>query len=76
MPHRRVALKVIRPGFAGPTLVRRFEREAEILGRLQHPGIAQIYSAGVAENGQPYFAMELVRGPRRSRATSRWLHRS
>ena len=64
-PHRRVALKVIRPGFAGPARLRRFEHEADVLGRLQHPGIAQIYHAGVAETGhgiQPYFAMELVRG--------------
>jgi eukaryotic-like serine/threonine-protein kinase len=64
-PHRRVALKVIRPGFAGPSHLRRFDHEAEFLGRLQHPGIAQIYHAGVAETDhgvQPYFAMELVRG--------------
>ena len=64
-PHRRVALKVIRPGFAAPARLRRFEHEADVLGRLQHPGIAQIYHAGVAETGhgvQPYFAMELVRG--------------
>ena len=50
-PHRRVALKVIRPGLAAPTRLRRFEHEAEILGRLQHPGIAQIYDAGVADTG-------------------------
>jgi tetratricopeptide (TPR) repeat protein/predicted Ser/Thr protein kinase len=64
-PHRRVALKVIRPGFAAPARLRRFEHEAEVLGRLQHPGIAQIYHAGVADTGsgtQPFFAMELVRG--------------
>ena len=64
-PHRRVALKVIRPGFASTARLRRFEHEAEVLGRLQHPGIAQIYHAGIAETGsgiQPYFAMELVRG--------------
>jgi hypothetical protein len=34
----------------------------EILGRLHHPGIAQIYEAGVAEDGQPFFAMEFIRG--------------
>ena len=56
---------MIRPGFAGEARLRRFEHEADYLGRLQHPGIAQIYHAGVAETGhgvQPYFAMELVRG--------------
>ncbi|MBV8812416.1 MAG: serine/threonine protein kinase [Acidobacteriaceae bacterium] len=64
-PRRSVALKVIQPGFAGPGLLRRFDVEAEALGRLHHPGIAQIYEAGTADSGfgpQPYFAMELIRG--------------
>ena len=47
-PRRVVALKVIKPGFVSPSLLRRFEREAEVLGRLQHPGIAQVYEAGTA----------------------------
>ena len=37
----------------------------QALGRLQHPGIAQIYEAGTADTGfgpQPYFAMEFIRG--------------
>jgi tetratricopeptide (TPR) repeat protein len=66
-PRRRVALKIIRPGVATAAMLRRFEHEYEFLGRLQHPGIAQIYQAGVADTGygpQPYFAMELVRGRR------------
>ncbi|HKB39356.1 MAG TPA: serine/threonine-protein kinase, partial [Gemmataceae bacterium] len=61
-PRRPVALKVIRPGLVSPALLRRFGREAHILGCLQHPGIAQIYEAGVAEDGQPFFALELIRG--------------
>ena len=59
-PHRTVALKVIRPDFVSPELSRRFARESEVLGRLQHPGIAQINEAGTAEG--PWipilFAME------------------
>jgi serine/threonine protein kinase/tetratricopeptide (TPR) repeat protein len=64
-PRRVVALKVIRPGLATPERLRRFRHESQALGRLQHPGIAQIYDAGAADTGfgpQPYFAMELVRG--------------
>lgn len=64
-PRRIVALKAIRPGSASVEMLARFEREAHILGRLQHPGIAQIYEAGLADAGQPdqaYFAMEFIRG--------------
>ena len=42
--------------------MRLFQREAEMLGRLEHPGIAAIYEAGRAEDGQYFLAMELVRG--------------
>ena len=41
-PQRIVALKVIRLGVASTEHLRRFEQEAELLGRLQHPGIAHI----------------------------------
>jgi serine/threonine protein kinase/Tfp pilus assembly protein PilF len=64
-PHRSVALKVIKAPLASAELLRRFEQETEALGRLQHPGIAQIYEAGAAETAlgpQPYFAMEFIRG--------------
>jgi serine/threonine protein kinase/Tfp pilus assembly protein PilF len=64
-PRRTVALKVIRPGFATAETLRRFQQELQALGRLQHPGIAQIYEASTADTGfgpQPFFAMELIRG--------------
>lgn len=64
-PKRTVALKVLRADVQSPNALRRFEYEAQILGRLQHPGIAQIFEAGVAGVGpqrQAYFAMEYIRG--------------
>jgi serine/threonine protein kinase len=64
-PRRVVALKVVKPGLATAETLRRFEHESDALGRLQHPGIAQIYEASTADTGfgaQPYFAMELIRG--------------
>ena len=61
-PRRSVALKVVRPGVASPALLKRFAHEAQILARLHHPGIAQIYEAGLGDDGQPFFAMEFVRG--------------
>jgi WD40 repeat protein len=61
-PRRTVALKVVRPGLASPALLKRFTHEAHILGRLHHPGIAQVHEAGLAADGQPFFAMEFIRG--------------
>lgn len=62
-PRRAVALKVLRPGLLARGSIRRFLRETEILGRLQHPGITQVYSAGtfeIAGTQLPYFVMELI----------------
>jgi tetratricopeptide (TPR) repeat protein len=64
-PQRTVALKVMSSSFASSGLRRRFQYEIEVLGRLQHPCIAQVYDAGTFEDErgeQPYFAMELVEG--------------
>jgi len=64
-PRRVVALKVAHATVVTREHLRRLEREAEILGQLDHPGIARIYSAGTFDAGrgpQPYFAMELVAG--------------
>ncbi len=52
-PRRTVALKVIRPGLVSPELVKRFSHEAQILARLQHPGIAQVYEAGMVKTAGP-----------------------
>lgn len=64
-PRRTVALKAIRPGIASRDTLRRFEYEAHVLGRLQHPNIAQIYDAGAADEtrlDQAFFAMEFING--------------
>lgn len=60
-----VALKLIRPSLIGPELVRRFLFEVEVLGRLNHPGVARVYEAGFADSPRgrvPFFAMEFVEG--------------
>ncbi|MEM7203667.1 MAG: serine/threonine-protein kinase [Planctomycetota bacterium] len=64
-PQRLVAVKLLRHMGLGVGGLRRFEREAELLGRLQHPGIAQIFEAGTTpreEGGVTYIAMEFVAG--------------
>ncbi len=62
-PRRRVALKVIRGGrFVDEQHIRMFQREIDTLARLKHPHIGAIYDAGRTEQGEHFFAMELVRG--------------
>ena len=46
----------------GRELAARFEREARITARLQHPAIVQIHEAGTWPNGEPFYAMKLVEG--------------
>ncbi len=64
-PSRQVALKLMRGGLGAQGGQRRFEAEAEILGRLRHPAIATVHEFGVhaSEGGAvPYFAMEYIDG--------------
>ncbi len=64
-PRRTVALKVMKLGVASRSALRRFEYESQILARLRHPGIAQVYEAGTHrdESGTvPFFAMEYIVG--------------
>ncbi len=42
--------------------LRRFEREARITARLQHPSIVGVHEAGCWPDGRPFYAMELVQG--------------
>ena len=62
-PRRTVAVKVMRSAADADVALRRFRREIEILGRLRHPYIAQVYDAGVhhdAGGSAPFFVMEYV----------------
>ena len=59
---RRVALKILKAGMDSKQVVARFESERQALAVLDHPNIAKIFDGGVAENGRPYFAMELFKG--------------
>ncbi len=64
-PRRTVAVKLMRAGIASRSALRRFEYESQLLARLRHPGIAQVYAAGTHRDGEvtvPYFAMEYIVG--------------
>ncbi|MDP6986830.1 MAG: serine/threonine-protein kinase [Phycisphaerales bacterium] len=64
-PRRTVAIKVLRHECADATRMRRMEQEAELLGRLQHPALAQVFDAGSWDAGlgaQPFLVMEYIEG--------------
>ncbi len=61
---QRVALKVVRRGFADTNLARRLRRERQILATLNHENIARLLDGGVSEDGEPFFVMEHVEGSR------------
>ncbi len=59
---REVAYKVLtHVGSLDPDTLDRFRSEAETLGKLQHPGIVQIFDCG-STDGVPFLAMEYVSG--------------
>jgi len=60
--HRRVALKVIKPGMDSRQVIARFEAERQALALMDHPHIAHVFDGGTTQSGRPYFVMELVRG--------------
>ncbi len=61
--HRQVALKRLKRKHAdNPDVRARFVIEAEVTGRLEHPGIVPVYGLGVDEDGRPFYAMRFIRG--------------
>jgi len=61
--NREVAIKEIQERHShDPASRNRFVLEAEITGRLEHPGIVPVYDLGHHSDGRPYYAMRFVRG--------------
>jgi serine/threonine-protein kinase len=70
---REVALKEIQPHLADDPASRgRFLLEAEVTGRLEHPGIVPVYGLGVDSTGRPYYAMRFIRGDSLKQAIERF----
>ncbi len=66
-PRRPVAIKIIKGDNLSEKAVSRLKYEAQMLARLRHPGIAEIYEAGTYEDRGitiPYFAMEYISNAR------------
>jgi serine/threonine-protein kinase len=71
--HRIVALKRIRSAPSTDKDKRaRFVVEAEITGRLEHPGIVPVYSLGAFNDGRPFYAMRFIRGDNLTAAIDRF----
>lgn len=58
---RVIALKMILGKRADDETLRRFQLEAESVGKLRHPNVVQIYEVGETD-GQPFCALEFVEG--------------
>lgn len=60
---RDVAIKVVRADLLeAPDARRRFRREAQVVARLQHPGVVAVFDYGTLAGGAAYIVMEFVRG--------------
>ncbi len=71
--HREVALKQMLPQHADDLSSRaRFLLEAEVTGRLEHPGIVPVYGLGTNDQGRLYYAMRFVRGESLKEAIERF----
>jgi serine/threonine protein kinase len=66
---RRVALKVIDLPDAG--IEARLRREAQVLARLEHPGIVPVHDVGTLPDGRTFYTMKWVQGERLDRALAR-----
>jgi tetratricopeptide (TPR) repeat protein len=71
--HRDVALKRMQARLQGDAGSRqRFLREAEITGRLEHPGIVPVYDLQHDADGRPCYAMRFVEGETLKQACERY----
>jgi serine/threonine protein kinase len=64
---RRVALKILDLPDDSGDLAARLLREANILARLEHPGIVPVHDAGTLSDGRVFYAMKFVEGQRLDR---------
>jgi serine/threonine protein kinase len=62
--HRLVAIKVLNTPDVAEDLRNRMVREAQIIARLEHPGIVPVHDVGTLPDGRVYYAMKFVRGSR------------
>ncbi|MBX3156990.1 MAG: serine/threonine protein kinase [Deltaproteobacteria bacterium] len=58
-----VAIKILKLAFDGdPSAHQRFAREADVQERVRHHNVAALLESGVTQFGEPFLALELLRG--------------
>ena len=62
--NRLVAIKVLNTPDVTEDLRNRMVREAQIIARLEHPGIVPVHDVGTLPDGRIFYAMKFVRGSR------------
>jgi serine/threonine-protein kinase len=63
LPNKRFAIKVLHQMYAQqPTIVARFQREAEAVSGIGHPNVIDVYDVGTTPDGRPYLATEYLDG--------------
>ena len=62
--NREIAIKVLNTPEANPDMAKRMVREAQIIARLEHPGIVPVHDVGLLKDDRVFYAMKLVRGSR------------
>ncbi len=58
----KVAIKVLDPRISDPSVVVRFIREAQVVNKIRHPNIIEIFAFGESPDLGHYFVMPLLEG--------------
>jgi eukaryotic-like serine/threonine-protein kinase len=59
---QRAAVKIINPGYASGTVLKRFQNERQTLANLNHPNISRLLDGGITEDGIQFLIMEFIDG--------------
>lgn len=58
----RVAIKIILASEQNDEMVKRFQREAIVLGQLESDHVVRVFDCGQLDDGAPYIVMEYLKG--------------
>lgn len=72
LSRKKLAVKILHPHLChGRQAVERFQREVSAAAEIDHPGIVQVFDAGIDADGSYYMAMELLEGESLGASTRR-----